>query len=163
MTTGMSNSNRNRSVISAAVQSIDSVSGEASCFSRKSGMITVDFSHYVGAVAVTPVIGEQWFVELVEGGIYYPRSRIPFNDPNQISTTPTQGQHVVGGGNGPVTVSTGGALVNIGGPLNTQSVATSARPAATSVPPGTQIYDVTVGKPIWSDGTVWHDAAGTTV
>lgn len=28
---------------------------------------------------------------------------------------------------------------------------------------GTQVYDTTLGKPIWSNGTVWKDAAGTTV
>lgn len=47
----------------------------------------------------------------------------------------------------------------------TTSYTTTARNTlgATSVPVGTQVYDSTLGKPIWSTGSVWKDAAGTTV
>lgn len=41
--------------------------------------------------------------------------------------------------------------------------ATGSRPAAATVGAGAQFYDTTLGKPIWSDGTNWKDAAGTTV
>lgn len=41
--------------------------------------------------------------------------------------------------------------------------ATGSRPAASSVLAGAQWYDTTLGKPIWSNGAVWKDAAGTTV
>lgn len=63
-------------------------------------------------------------------------------------------------------VSTAG--VNVGGVeatdcwrtgLNT----TANRPSAASVGAGSQFYDTTLSKPIWSDGTVWRDAAGTAV
>lgn len=40
---------------------------------------------------------------------------------------------------------------------------TAGRPAATSVLAGTQFYDTTLHKPIWSDGTNWRDSAGTVV
>lgn len=40
---------------------------------------------------------------------------------------------------------------------------TAARPSASAVGAGATIYDTTLGKPIWSNGTVWKDAAGTTV
>jgi hypothetical protein len=40
---------------------------------------------------------------------------------------------------------------------------TAARPTASSVGAGAAYYDTTLGKPAWSDGTNWKDAAGTTV
>lgn len=40
---------------------------------------------------------------------------------------------------------------------------TATRPTATSVAAGTTYYDTTLGKPAWSDGAVWKDAAGATV
>lgn len=40
---------------------------------------------------------------------------------------------------------------------------TAARPAATAVPVGSMIYDSTLGKPVWTNGTAWRDAAGTAV
>ena len=41
--------------------------------------------------------------------------------------------------------------------------ATGSRPSASTVGAGAQWYDTTLSKPIWSNGTVWKDAAGTTV
>lgn len=40
---------------------------------------------------------------------------------------------------------------------------TASRPSASAVGSGAQFYDTTLGKPIWSDGTVWRDATGVTV
>lgn len=40
---------------------------------------------------------------------------------------------------------------------------TGSRPAAGTVGSGAMFYDTTLSKPIWSDGTVWRDAAGTAV
>lgn len=40
-------------------------------------------------------------------------------------------------------------------------IATASRPAAGVR--GRQIYDTTIGKPIWDDGSQWRDAAGTIV
>src|ERR1019366_1569812 len=42
-------------------------------------------------------------------------------------------------------------------------VATGSRQSASSVGAGGQSYDSTLGKPIWSNGSVWKDAAETTV
>lgn len=39
---------------------------------------------------------------------------------------------------------------------------TAARPSATGIA-GMMIYDSTLGKPIWSNGTAWRDATGTAV
>jgi hypothetical protein len=47
--------------------------------------------------------------------------------------------------------------------FETGEAATGSRPSAASVSAGAQFYDTTLGKPIWSNGTVWKDAAGTTV
>lgn len=40
---------------------------------------------------------------------------------------------------------------------------TAGRPTASADNAGMMIYDTTLGKPIWSNGSVWKDAAGTTV
>lgn len=40
---------------------------------------------------------------------------------------------------------------------------TVGRPAAAVGNTGQHYYDTTVSKPVWSDGTAWRDAAGTTV
>ncbi len=40
---------------------------------------------------------------------------------------------------------------------------TANRPSASIVGAGARYYDTTLGKPIWSNGSVWKDAAGTTV
>jgi len=37
---------------------------------------------------------------------------------------------------------------------------TARRPLASRVEAGAQIYDTDLGLPLWSDGTVWRDAAG---
>jgi len=42
------------------------------------------------------------------------------------------------------------------------AVATSGRPV-TGIVAGSTVFDTTLGKPIWYNGTVWKDAAGTTV
>lgn len=40
---------------------------------------------------------------------------------------------------------------------------TANRPVAADAGAGAQMYDTTLSKPIWSDGTIWRDAAGTAV
>lgn len=40
---------------------------------------------------------------------------------------------------------------------------TAGRPSAVALGAGSRYYDTTLGKPAWSDGTNWKDAAGTTV
>lgn len=159
---GNSNSVNARHIIRAGIQSVDVANQHASAYSKKAGIITIDTSHYTGAVQVTPIEGEQWYVEQVEG-TYRLHSRIPFNDPNQNPITPAKGQHVLGSGAGEVVLNAGASPVTVMSPLSTKSVPTGSRPDPTSVAAGTQIYDSTLGKPIWSNGTIWHDAAGTAV
>lgn len=40
---------------------------------------------------------------------------------------------------------------------------TGTRPSASTLGAGANIFDTTLNKPIWSNGTIWVDAAGTTV
>lgn len=47
--------------------------------------------------------------------------------------------------------------------FRTGSSITGSRPSAVTLGAGTQWFDTTLNKPIWSDGTVWRDAAGTAV
>lgn len=44
-----------------------------------------------------------------------------------------------------------------------RDLTTAARPAANNFDKGACYYDTTLSKPVWSDGTVWRDAAGTQV
>ncbi len=50
-----------------------------------------------------------------------------------------------------------------GNAFRVPSFTTATRPAASSIPAGGSIYDSTLGKPIWSTGSQWRDAAGTVV
>lgn len=54
----------------------------------------------------------------------------------------------------------GGALY---GPLQLARYTTVGRPTAASVGQGGVVYDTTLSKPIYSDGTNWRDATGTVV
>lgn len=59
-----------------------------------------------------------------------------------------------------------GGLINAGGSTSVALrgvTTTAARLSAVTLGVGAQAYDSTLHKPIWSDGTVWRDAAGTAV
>lgn len=47
--------------------------------------------------------------------------------------------------------------------LRSGTAATGARPAAATQGVGVSFYDLTLSKPIWSDGTNWRDASGAIV
>lgn len=49
------------------------------------------------------------------------------------------------------------------GVVRVPALTTGNRPAAATVGAGSHMFDTTLGKPIWSDGTNWKDATGTTV
>lgn len=50
-----------------------------------------------------------------------------------------------------------------GNAFRTGLSATGSRPSASSVGQGSQFYDTTLNKPIWSTGSAWVDATGATV
>ena len=51
----------------------------------------------------------------------------------------------------------------IGFPLQVMPYTTAGRPSASVAGTGGMYFDVTLGKPLWSSGTGWFDAAGTLV
>jgi hypothetical protein len=53
--------------------------------------------------------------------------------------------------------------VRVVGVLQSGAGATGSRPSASTAGAGAMFYDTTLSKPIWSNGSVWKDAAGTTV
>jgi hypothetical protein len=53
--------------------------------------------------------------------------------------------------------------VRAGTAVVTGAAATASRPNAVVAGAGAMFYDTTLSKPIWSDGTNWKDATGTTV
>lgn len=127
------------------------------------GTYWIDTSYYVGSVQVTPSLGDQWVIQNVTGQ-WRLDHRIPFSDPNQAAVTPTQGQHVIGSGQGPVEVNAGpNSTVNINSPLAVRAYSTAALPTPASVPTGSHVYNFTLGKPVWSNGTAWTDASGTPI
>lgn len=48
-------------------------------------------------------------------------------------------------------------------PVKLFAAATGSRPTASAAGSGAHMFDTTLGKPIWSDGTNWRDATGATV
>lgn len=55
------------------------------------------------------------------------------------------------------------ATVPAGSTLRTGRAVTGSRPSAATVGAGSMFYDTSLSKPIYSDGTIWRDAAGTAV
>lgn len=53
--------------------------------------------------------------------------------------------------------------VGAGNCLRTGAGPTASRPSASAVGAGAEFFDTTLGKPIWSNGSVWKDATGATV
>jgi hypothetical protein len=70
-------------------------------------------------------------------------------------------QFTQGAGNAAVAAFVGD--VRAGRTVRSQAAVTGSRPSASTVGAGARFYDATLSKPIWSDGTVWRDAAGTAV
>lgn len=66
---------------------------------------------------------------------------------------------------GDTEIGSGGATVKTaaGKALKSGAAVTGSRPSAATCGAGARFYDTTLSKPIWSDGTVWRDAAGTAV
>ena len=55
------------------------------------------------------------------------------------------------------------AFADWGAPVRVPRYTTALRPTPASAAVGATIYDTTLSKPIFSDGTTWRDAAGTAV
>ena len=139
-----------------AITSIDVANRAAGGSTRWGTTIHIDTSYSVGAVQVTPAIGDQWYVKKVDG-IWRLDHKIPYNDINQL-TQPTQGQVQVGSG-GPLELN--GSQINANAPVVIQSVTTAGRP--TGVPIGSHLFDTTLRCPIWYTGSGWVNGSGASV
>lgn len=141
-----------------AIVSIDLNSRLAIGRTAYSTEIRIDISHSTGGLQVTPCIGDQWYVENIQG-IYRLKSKIPFNA-DETSKPAVEGQVQIGS-RGPLELN--GERINANGPLRISPYSTAMRPSATSYDAGTMIFDTSLKKPIWSDGSTWRDASGVEV
>lgn len=150
----------NRITQPVAITSVNAASTppQATGITRNNTYVQISIGHWVGAIQVTPAVGEQWIV-IRDRGVWKLDSQIPFNIPSELSAA-QEGQTRIGS-SGPTELD--GSQVNANAPLRAKNTTTDGRPAANSVSPGSQIYDTTLNKPIWSDGTNWRDAAGLVV
>lgn len=62
-----------------------------------------------------------------------------------------------------LTVRRSDGRFTFGAPVQLKTSTTAARPSAATAGTGATIFDTTLGKPIFSDGTAWKDASGTAV
>jgi hypothetical protein len=117
--------------------------------------VQIDISHHVGAVQVTPAVGQQWVI-IKDRGVWKLERQLPFNIPQEAPMV--EGQTRIGS-SGPTELH--GSQVNINAPLRALVAETSSRPDASSVPLGSQIYDSALNQPLWSDGTTWQAPAAS--
>lgn len=83
-------------------------------------------------------------------------------------TVRADGQLQLGPGNASADVTFGRLAAGVVGTgtgycIRTGRATTGSRPSASAMGEGSQFFDTTLNKPIWSDGTDWRDAAGTVV
>lgn len=83
-----------------------------------------------------------------------------------VVALPTGKRFEVADSSGPTTFASfdvSRSQLTMTGPVRAGQYTTAARPAASTAGAGAMVYDTTLSKPIWSNGSVWKDAAGTTV
>ena len=142
-----------------AITTVDLAKMKAIGSTRQQSALNIDLRYHVGAIHVTPAVGEQWTIQRF-GTCWALVSKLPKNT-TDLLTVPAEGQVQIGSTGvtqGPLHLN--GSQINVNGPLVTQVIDSSTRPDPTSVPVGTQIYDAGLKMPIWSNGTNWHDASG---
>lgn len=151
------NSDSSVDIETVAITGVDVEGQKATGLTRTRTELTIDCQYPVGGLHITPAIGEQWYLERF-GAVWRLKSKIPFNDPTLLIER-TQGQVKLGSGTGPVELS--GTQVNLYGFLQLFTCESSSRP--TDASEGACVFDTTLHKPIFFDGTNWVDALGTTV
>jgi hypothetical protein len=147
------------------ILSVDPVAGTALAQTRYLSSLTISLDYHVGAVHVIPAVNEQWFVSRY-GSHWMLDRKVPFRSEvlSTVAADPTSGTYQLGS-SGPDVGPTNllGSQVNVMAPLGVLAVTTTNRPSAVTVGAGGHIFDKTLGKPIWSNGTAWVDASGATV
>lgn len=146
------------------IQTVDLVTNKATGLTRQGTTITIDLRYGVGAVHVVPAPNEQWYCKRLNQNWVLDR-KLPQNTDvlANIVDNPAVGLTQIGSSGatpGPLLLL--GSQVNVSAPLGVMTVATTARPDAATVGAGGHIFDTTLGKPIWSNGTAWVDSTGAT-
>jgi len=142
-----------------AITSVDPTIRRAKGMTRQRSEVEIDVSLHVGGLQITPAVGEHWTINRDNSFYYRLVSQIPHNAAEML-IEPQQGQVQVGS-SGPLELH--GSQVNLHAPLRLAAFATADRPSAAQFAAGTVIYDSTLAKPVFSDGTGWRDASGTAV
>lgn len=149
-----------------SIRTVDLISLTATALTRQRTTITVDLQHYVGAAHVIPSEGDQWLVRRF-GTAWILVNQLPYNatEISAVKDTMAKGMVQIGNtnpsGSGPLHLN--GSAIVANAPIAAQAVNTAARPDASSVAPGSHIFDTTLGKPIWSNGSNWVDSTGALV
>ena len=145
-----------------AILAVDTVNMVAQGQSRQGSVsISIDLRYHVNAIHVMPAVGEQWTIKRFSTA-WVLVSKLPQNTA-ELLTTPVEGQVQIGSTGstqGPLHLN--GSQVTVNAPLAVQTTTATTRPDPALYPPGTHIYDTDLGRPIWSNGTDWHDATGKT-
>ena len=148
-----------------SIQTVDPVGGTAEGLTRYGTKCTINLDYHVGSVHVIPAPGEQWVVKRLSG-FWILDYKLPYASTalNNVVANPVAGTTQLGSsGANPGPTNLLGSQVNVMAPLGVQAVSTASRPDAATVGAGGHIFDTTLGKPIWSNGTTWVDSTGATV
>lgn len=150
----------------AGIQSVDLVNLSAVGFTRQQTQIPIDLRYYVGSVHVIPAVGDQWLVRRY-GTAWMLVSQLPYNATEiaAVKDVMVTGMVQIGNTNpsgaGPLHLN--GSLIQANAPIAAQAVVASSRPDAATVGAGAHIFDTSLGKPIWSNGSNWVDSTGALV
>ncbi len=145
-----------------AITNIDTVNMRATGTNRQGSVgVDIDLRYHVGAIHVMPMLYEQWIVAR-QGMAWVLVSKLPHNT-TDLLTEPVAGQVQIGSTGttqGPLHLN--GSSISVNAPLSVQTTTATTRPDPASFPAGTHIYDTDLGRPIWTNGSDWHDATGRT-
>jgi len=122
---------------------------------------TLDSLFYVGTDGAPVIIQSSSNEDILSS-----RRHTESYDRFEISAGGLVGWHAFNQAAADVTLGRGGVgVLEVGAAhvLKTGRDVTASRPLAATAEQGSMFYDTTLSKPIWSDGTVWRDAAGTAV
>lgn len=106
-------SSTERDIQPVAIHSVNLQTRRAICLTRIATAIEVDCSFAVGESIVTPLVGEQWYVERFDS-VWRLYGRIPFND-ESLLIEPVEGQVLLGSTKGPLELN--GTQINVNSDL----------------------------------------------
>jgi hypothetical protein len=146
------------------ITAVNPTAQTATGYTRQQDTLTIDTRYGVGAVQVTPCVGEQWYVNR-GGNSWILTRRVPKNTttPLNVADYPVEGLTQIGSSGpteGPLLLM--GSAVVAQAPLQLESSTTTDLPTPASVAPGTVLYNSTTHEIVFSDGTAWNPLQATT-